>query len=665
MLSTPIQYYIYACARPRRLLAALVLAIVCQTALAQTPMLLEQRARQAAREFFAKKEAARLPRAAVCPDEMEFRQRGRLYELVGNRSFVWLSGREDAPVVVGYGMAKQDAPLPPALAALRSAAERGTCLEENAPRYTSETVAPLLTTVRHQSAPYNNACPYYIDDKGVTSQTRCIVGCVATALEQIITYYRRPVTLRDTLHGWETEHYVIPDVLPGATVDTRLILDNYDLAPDASPEAIDAVARLSYYCGVAAKMQWGLSSSGAHSRDLAEPMRRAFGYGYVHHIDSYEYDADTWWRIISGEIEAGRPVYYAGSIMRMGGHAFVLDGLDGEGFVHVNWGYGGDYDGYFFHQVLAPWQQPEERAADKTDQSGFYCNQEAILLHPDAQTVELPQPLHRTGREIALDSVRFGEEPLTGRTTPIYLYVRNTSDLRLTTPFELFTNLPTDTALFKQADYLALTGVTLNPGECRCLTVHATFKKTGERIFAVSPDDSTVLCQIPVNVTETPAAALTFGVPEISFPETGAAFISQAISNASEAGRSGVSIVYHLYSKNEGDSFADLECERFAYIAPGENKRDTLTLRHLLPGGTYELLVRNRWPVAQSLTFTLPAAPSGIGDFVLKNPEDTETWYSIDGRKIARPDKPGIYLRRKDGVTRKVYKGRATTQTIL
>lgn len=665
MLSTPIQYYIYACARPRRLFAALVLAIVCQTALAQTPRLLEQRARQAAREFFAKKEAARPPRAAVCPDEMEFRQRGRLYELVGNRSFVWLSGREDAPVVVGYGMAKQDAQLPPALAALRSAVERGIDAEEYVPHTTSTVVAPLLTTVRHQSAPYNNACPYYIDDKGVTSQTRCIVGCVATALEQIITYYRRPVMLRDTLHGWETEHYVIPDVLPGAAVDTRLILDNYDLVPDASPEAVDAVARLSYYCGVAAKMQWGLSSSGAHSRDLAEPMRRAFGYGYVHHIDSYEYDADTWWEIISGEIEAGRPVYYAGSIMRMGGHAFVLDGLDGAGFVHVNWGYGGDYDGYFLPSVLAPWQQPEERAGDTTDQSGFFCNQEAILLHPDAQSGELPQPLHRMGHEIALDSVRFVEKPLTGRTTPIDLYVRNTSDLRLTTPFELFTNLPTDTALFQQADYLALTGVTLNPGESRRLTVHATFKKTGDRIFAVSPDDSTVLCQIPVSVTEAPAAALTFGVPEISFPETGTAFISQSISNAPEAGRSGVSIIYHIYSKNEGDSFDDFERERFAYIAPGESKRDTLTLRHLLPGGTYELLVRHYWPVAQSLTFTLPAAPSGIGDIVLKNPEDAETWYSIDGRRIACPDKPGIYLRRKDGVTKKVYRGKTTTQAIL
>ena len=207
--------------------------------------------------------------------------------------------------------------------------------------------------------------------------------------------------------------------------------------------------------------------------------------------------------------------------------------------------------------------------------------------------------------------------------------------------------------------------MTLNPGESRRLTVHATFKKTGDRIFAVSPDDSTVLCQIPVSVTEAPAAALTFGVPEISFPETGAAFISQSISNAPEAGRSGVSIIYHIYSKNEGDSFDDFERERFAYIVPGESKRDTLTLRHLLPGGTYELLVRHYWPVAQSLTFTLPAAPSGIGGIVLKNPEDAETWYSIDGRRIARPDKPGIYLRRKNGVTKKVYRGKTTTQAIL
>ena len=70
-------------------------------------------------------------------------------------------------------------------------------------------------------------------------------------------------------------------------------------------------------------------------------------------------------------------------------------------------------------------------------------------------------------------------------------------------------------------------------------------------------------------MTEAPAAALTFDAPQVSFPETGAAFISQSISNAPEAGRSGVSIVYHIYSKNEGDSFGDFERESFAYIAPG------------------------------------------------------------------------------------------------
>ena len=61
----------------------------------------------------------------------------------------------------------------------------------------------------------------------------------------------------------------------------------------------------------------------------------------------------------------------------------------------------------------------------------------------------------------------------------------------------------------------------------------------------------------------------------------------------------------------------------------------------------------------------MPAAPSGIGGIVSDERDDAEAWYTIDGRKIVRPDKPGIYLRRKDGVTKKVYKGRTTTQTIL
>ena len=56
----------------------------------------------------------------------------------------------------------------------------------------------------------------------------CVVGCVATALEEVISFHRPLVTLQDSLAGWTTAHYTIPTVYAGASVDTRLIRDNYD-----------------------------------------------------------------------------------------------------------------------------------------------------------------------------------------------------------------------------------------------------------------------------------------------------------------------------------------------------------------------------------------------------------------------------------------------------
>ena len=51
-------------------------------------------------------------------------------------------------------------------------------------------VAALLSFTRHQEAPYNAFCPYYRNDDGTLSEERCVVGCVATALEEVISYHR-------------------------------------------------------------------------------------------------------------------------------------------------------------------------------------------------------------------------------------------------------------------------------------------------------------------------------------------------------------------------------------------------------------------------------------------------------------------------------------------
>ena len=59
--------------------------------------------------------------------------------------------------------------------------------------------------------------------------------------------------------------------------------------------------------------------------------------------------------IIKDELHAGRPVFYGGSSdVGSGGHAFVIDGYDSADFVHVNWGWGGNSNGYFMINHLDP-----------------------------------------------------------------------------------------------------------------------------------------------------------------------------------------------------------------------------------------------------------------------------------------------------------------------
>lgn len=53
-------------------------------------------------------------------------------------------------------------------------------------------------------------------------------------------------------------------------------------------------------------------------------------------------------------METKQPVLYCGSDEIEGGHAFLLDGIQSDGKVHVNWGWGKSGDGWFDIDVLRP-----------------------------------------------------------------------------------------------------------------------------------------------------------------------------------------------------------------------------------------------------------------------------------------------------------------------
>lgn len=575
-------------------------------------------------------------------------------------TFVLAAADDCLPPVLGYGCAS-GGQLPPALRAwerrgahlLSRTAASGTdavpavdspLLGEGTP------VAPLLPMIRDQYAPYNACCPYYRFEDGTLSESRCVVGCVATALEEILTYYRRPVVLADTLFGWTTDHYDIPDLLPGTRIETSLIRNDYK--GDYTPEEAAAVAELSYLCGVAARMNWGVAESGANIERLVEPLQRALRIPYVHCVDSYKYRPADWVTMVCNELRAGRPVLYTGYVMAGGGHAFVVDGLDANGFFHVNWGYGGNYDGYFRLDLL----NFAEPAYDLTAESlpyGFYCNQQALLLSPDPVVENLPDTLTRTGKDVVVEAVRCLQTPEAGKYTRLQIDVRNDTEETLTTPFELLTNAPTDTALFEQADYVALVGTTLRPGESRTLEVNATFTGTGERVLRLTPDEVHVVAELPLSVAAGTPALLTVGEPQIDFPAEGTARVSVEIANASDAGRAGCNFTLGLYEGEEEKTDGETRHTAPIYLEPGERTVHTASFRGLKAGTTYTLLVRYPWKPVHTLRFTMPDA-TGV-DAPAAEPVLDE-WFTPDGRRVDAPRHTGTYLKRNGKQVRKVFR---------
>ena len=557
--------------------------------------------------------------------------------------FLLVAADDRLPQILAHGRVNKGADMPPALAAML---RRPLTFKAYPPIGAQwQAVEPLLTTVRHQEAPYNAYCPMYRFDDGHIHPTPCVVGCVATAMEQILTYYRRTYEVKELIEGWETPHYRVDDIQVGMAVDTRLIRDNYDDGL-ATAEENEAVARFSYLLGQACHMDWGPSASGAESRLMAEGVKRYLGLPYVHYLDSYKYAPVAYWNFVAAEIAARRPVYYAGSIMRTGGHAFVIDGLAADGMFHVNWGYGGDYDGYFRLDVLAH-PQPESDRRDEYVESGFFCNQQAIAVCPDEVTnAFVPDSLHRTGDEIVIEDVRFNQSPVDGCHTSVRLCLHNTSQQALTTPFVFLENVPTDTNRVEQARWLAMTGRTLEAGERDTVLVHTRFTRSGPVLFTISSTGENQLYTTSLNVLHGGTDLIESEQPILLALTPTTATFSQSLSNPSDTERASQNFVYDL---RDNDFDTDGQIEHFYYLEEGADTTDIVYFKGLHPGHRYTLRLRRRWPIVQTLDFTTPSA-SGLDTPVQSQTVGVKQWFTIDGRPTAQPSAPGVYLL-KEGTT--------------
>ena len=223
------------------------------------------------------------------------------------------------------------------------------------PAMRGQSVDPLCTTKWNQSWPYNKFCPD--QPANWASNGHAVVGCVATAMAQIMAYWDYPT------QGQGTKTYIPycqechSNAYPQQTVNFGATTYDWENMVDAisssSPvEQIDAIATISYHCGVAVEMMYDHhgGGSGAFSTDVPAAISNYFKYAPSTLVNRQ--NNQTWDEDLRNAIRMGRPVYYSGFDEEGGGHAFVCDGYDENGLFHFNFGWGGASDGYFTTEAM-------------------------------------------------------------------------------------------------------------------------------------------------------------------------------------------------------------------------------------------------------------------------------------------------------------------------
>lgn len=215
------------------------------------------------------------------------------------------------------------------------------------PAMRGASVAPLCKTLWDQSWPYNYYCPEL--NMPFSSNGHAVVGCVATAMAQIMKYWSYP-TQGTGSHSYKPQSdydYPVQTVNFGETTYDWENMPN-QIDKNSPQEEIEAVALLGYHCGVSVNMMYDGdgTGSGAYSLDVPYAMNKYFNYAQSTFRDK-TVSAQIWDTYIREALEMHRPVYYSGVSNDGGGHAFVCDGFDENGLFHFNFGWSGSGDGYF------------------------------------------------------------------------------------------------------------------------------------------------------------------------------------------------------------------------------------------------------------------------------------------------------------------------------
>ena len=316
-----------------------------------------------------------------------------VFNASSGQGFVIVSGDERTDEILGYGTEGQfdEKHLPENMKSwLKGYADQIKSLQEGklmaTPAHVQShaVVNNMIKTMWDQGNPYNQQCP-------IINGSRCVTGCVATAMAMVMKYSQWPQAPTAEIPAYySNETLGNLEALPALAFEWDKMQNQYNQGQ--TQQQCQAVAQLMRYCGQAVGMNYGPNGSSSNPWNVAKALTTYFGYdSNTRCVQRINYSVEGWDNLIYGEIKNARPVVYSGHTSNSG-HTFVCDGYDGHGYYHINWGWGGYLNGYFKLSILNPYGG----GVGGTSNSGFNMNHSAIV------GIQKPTFSHEDMRELTL-----------------------------------------------------------------------------------------------------------------------------------------------------------------------------------------------------------------------------------------------------------------------
>lgn len=267
--------------------------------------------------------------------------------------YVVLSKDKDIKPVLGYSDDEFTEDCPPAFLCWLECANEMTAKTQNdiaIPSTLRPYVEPLIKTRWNQTKPFNDMCPMYIKASG--DSARSITGCVATAMAQLMYYYKYPqkgIGSRSyTMTHGDGSSSELSMNFGETQFDWDNMLESYTYG-NYTQEQADAVATLMRACGYATRTFYKDNESGTDMTSAKIALQKYFDYDVVCQLPGFRpyLSRELLLERLYSCISRNLPALVGGRGRNQLAHAFIMDGYDTDGNIHVNWGWGGSRDGYY------------------------------------------------------------------------------------------------------------------------------------------------------------------------------------------------------------------------------------------------------------------------------------------------------------------------------